>query len=98
MDDIDGALLICMEDEESSDDDRTEESEIFKRRSTEGAFQILVVRRLHCNQEKFRQYFRLTPALFDYVLNHIIEDIASKPYNRHKNPISPEEKLCILVR
>ncbi|GFY53099.1 DDE_Tnp_IS1595 domain-containing protein [Trichonephila inaurata madagascariensis] len=63
-----------------------------------GAFQILVRQHLHCNDEKFRQYFRLTPVLFDYVLSSIRDELTSKPYNRHKKPICPEEKLCILVR
>ncbi|GFT15149.1 DDE Tnp4 domain-containing protein [Trichonephila clavipes] len=71
---------------------------VFKNRSSEGVFQILVCRHLHCNDEKFRQYFRLTPVLFDYVLNNIRDELTSKPYNRHKKPICPEEKLCILVR
>ncbi|XP_050520804.1 uncharacterized protein LOC126894103 [Daktulosphaira vitifoliae] len=100
MDDLDIALLVCLDDEESSEDEnnRLEESVMFKNRETEGAFQILVRRHLQCNDEKFRQYFRLTPVLFDYVLNHIRDDLTSKPYNRHKKPICPEEKLCILVR
>ncbi|GFY79114.1 hypothetical protein TNIN_209171 [Trichonephila inaurata madagascariensis] len=93
MDDLDVALVMYLEDEQSS-----EESELFKNRSSEGAFQILVHRHLHCNDEKFRQYFRLTPVLFDYVLNNIRDELTSKPYNRHKKPICPEEKLCILVR
>lgn len=99
MDDLDIAMLICLEDEESSDDETCrEEGELFKSRATEGAFQILVCCHLQCNEEKFRQYFRLTPVLFDFVLNHIRDDLTSKPYNRHKKPICPEEKLCILVR
>ncbi|GFU07569.1 DDE Tnp4 domain-containing protein [Trichonephila clavipes] len=48
-----------------------------KNRSSEGAFQILVCRHLHCNDEKFRQYFRLTPVLFDYVLNNIRDELTS---------------------
>ncbi|KAL4132684.1 hypothetical protein QTP88_009802 [Uroleucon formosanum] len=100
MDDLDIALLVFLDDEESSEDEnnRLEESVMFKNRETEGAFQILVRRHLQCNDEKFRQYFRLTPVLFDYVLNHIRDDLTYKPYNRHKKPIYPEEKLCILVR
>ncbi|GFX07295.1 protein ALP1-like [Trichonephila clavipes] len=99
MDDLDVALLLYLEDEQSSsEENRSEESELFKNRSSEGAFQILVCRHLHCNDEKFRQYFRLTPVLFDYVLNNIRVELTSKPYNRHKKPICPEEKLCILVR
>ncbi|GFS36723.1 DDE Tnp4 domain-containing protein [Trichonephila inaurata madagascariensis] len=42
--------------------------------------------------------FRLTPVLFDYVLNNIRDELTSKSYNRHKKPICPEEKLSILVR
>ncbi|GFR22368.1 uncharacterized protein TNCT_159521 [Trichonephila clavata] len=33
-----------------------------------------------------------------YVLNNIRDELSSKPYNRHKKPICPEEKLWILVR
>ncbi|GFU65351.1 uncharacterized protein TNCV_2836611 [Trichonephila clavipes] len=99
MDDLDVALLLYLEDEQSSsEENHSEESELFKNRSSEGVFQILVCRHLHCNDEKFRQYFRLTPVLFDYVLNNIRDELTSKPYNRHKKPICPEEKLCILVR
>ena len=100
MDDLDLALLIFLEDEESSEDEkkRLEASDIFKRRATEGAYEILVCRHLHCNEEKFREYFRLTPVLFDYVLNYIKCDLTSKPYNRNKHPISPEQKLCVFLR
>ncbi|GFY66948.1 hypothetical protein TNIN_437641 [Trichonephila inaurata madagascariensis] len=99
MDDLDVALVMYLEDEQSSEEgSRSEESELFKNRSSEGAFQILVRRHLHCNDEKFRQYICLTPVLFDYVLNNIRDELTSKPYNRHQKPICPEEKLCILVR
>ncbi|GFR02965.1 hypothetical protein TNCT_140601 [Trichonephila clavata] len=93
MDDLDVALLIYFEDEQSSE----EENKLFKNRSSEGAFEILV-RHLNWNEEKFRQYFCLRPVLFDYVLNNKQDELISKPYNRHKKPISPEEKLCILVK
>lgn len=94
------ALLIFLEDEESSEEEnyRKKESEIYRSRNEEGAFEILVRRHLYCNDEKFRQYFRLTPVLFDYVLNFIRDDLTSKPYNRHKKPICPEQKLCIFLR
>ncbi|GFV81209.1 uncharacterized protein TNCV_4772371 [Trichonephila clavipes] len=98
MDDLDVALILYLEDKQSSSEENlSEESELFKNRSSEGAFQILVRRHLHCNDKKFK-YFRLTPVLFDYVLNNIRDELTSKPYNRHKKPICPEEKLCILVR
>ncbi|GFY43770.1 hypothetical protein TNIN_192621 [Trichonephila inaurata madagascariensis] len=99
MGDLDVALVMYLEDEQSSEEEsRSEESELFKNRSSAGAFQILVHRHFQCNDEKFRQYFRLTPVLFDYVLNNVRGELTSNPYSRHKKPICPEEKLCILVR
>lgn len=100
MDDLDLALVIYLEDELSSEEEnsRMAEDDLFKSRGTEGAFEILVRRRLLSNEEKFREYFRLTPQLFDYVLNHIRHDLSYKPYNRHTKPIIPEQKLCILLR
>ena len=41
-------------------------------------------RHLHCNEEKFREYFHLTPVLFNYVL-HYVKHLSSKPYNRNKH-------------
>ncbi|GFV37722.1 uncharacterized protein TNCV_2503601 [Trichonephila clavipes] len=93
MDDLDVALLLYLENEQSSEEENYLRIDLLKE-----LFQILVCRHLHCNDEKFRQYFRLTPVLFDYVLNNIRDELTSKPYNRHKKPICPEEKLCILVR
>ena len=52
-----------------------------------------MVCRLYCNEEKLIQHFRLAAALFDYVLNHIRYGLTSKPYNRHKNPVSPRRKI-----
>jgi hypothetical protein len=68
-----------LEDKESSEHDteRLEASDIFKRRATDGAYEILVRRHLHCNEDKFRKYFPLTPVLFDYVLNYIKCDLTN---------------------
>lgn len=100
MDDLDLALLVYLEDEQSSEDEnnRMEESDLYKSRTTEGVFEILVRRHLYCNDEKFREYFRLTPVLFDYVLNQIRDELSYNPYNRHQQPICPEQKLCIFIR
>lgn len=102
MDDLDLALLIFFEDEASSSEEEnsnnSKQSEMFKKRDTEGAYEILICRHLHHNETKFREYFRLTPVLFDYVLNYIKDDITSKPYNRYKKPITPEQKLCLFLR
>jgi hypothetical protein len=75
MDDLDLAILVCLEDEESSEEEtRGQESDIYKRRDTEGAYEILMVRDLVPNDTKFKEYFRLSPELFHYVLNFIKED------------------------
>lgn len=46
MDDVEVALLILLEDEESSEDEvqRKSESELFRKRADEGAYKILVCR------------------------------------------------------
>ena len=75
-----------------------EPDDIFKTRKTEGAFVLLIDRHLSNNEVKFREYFRLTPALFDEVLNYIRNDIETKPCNRHIEPITPEDKLSIKLR
>ncbi|KAK9701539.1 hypothetical protein QE152_g30529 [Popillia japonica] len=73
-------------------------SKIFTTRETEGVFNLTVEKRLFGKDQKFREYFRLSTQLFQIVLEHIKEDVTKLPYNRHKNPISPEEKLSITLR
>jgi hypothetical protein len=62
-----------------------QECDIYKRRETESAYEILIVRHLVPNDTKFKEYLRLSPELFHYVLNFIKEDIALKLSNRIKN-------------
>nr|CAH7761364.1 unnamed protein product [Callosobruchus chinensis] len=98
MDDLDVALLVVLDGEDSEEEKhRRSESDLFKKRSIEGAYQILICRHLYTNENRFREYFRLTPALFDYVLGYIKEDLCSKPTNRVQNPLTPEQKLCLLL-
>ncbi|KAF5284022.1 hypothetical protein FQA39_LY17155 [Lamprigera yunnana] len=100
MESVDVALLIILEDEISSEEEkeRSGESEIFKKPKTERAYKIFECRHLHNNENKLREYFRLTPVLFDYVLNYIKHDIISKPCNRNKKPILPEQILYLFLR
>jgi hypothetical protein len=56
-------------------------SDIFKRRATEGAYEVLVRRHLHCIKDKFT-YFRLTPVLIDYAVNYIKGDLTSITHYR----------------
>lgn len=89
-DEEDELLLELLKNEEPDN--------IFKTRKSEGAYEVLIKRHLSKNKAKFREYFRLTPALFNEVLNYIRNDIETKPCNRHIKPITPEEKLSITLR
>lgn len=71
---------------------------LFLCRDTEGSFNITVQRRLFGNETKFREYFRLSTELFQFVLSFVEDDISKKARNRVKCPISAEEKLCITLR
>lgn len=99
------ALLLLEEEEEEEIllssmhlKKRDTASAIFLNRKKEGTFKLLVEPRLYVDQNKFRQYFRLNYELFTTVLSFIENDIKTNPYNRHKDPISPQEKLCITLR
>lgn len=95
------ALLLTEEDE---DDDylnlilESNSSDLFLKRNQEGTYEMLVLRHLVDNDTKFREFFRLTPHLFNEVLNNIKDDIKSTPSKRYPIPISPQEKLCLTLR
>lgn len=72
--------------------------EIFTERKVEGAYNALIRRHLLDEEEKFREYFRLSTSLFHFILNVIKYDIFLYPCNRVQEPISPEEKLCLALR
>lgn len=72
--------------------------EMFENRNKEGVYELLVLKHLSDNDTKFREFLRLTPQLFYIVLNHIKDEISSQPTNKHRTPISPEEKLCLTLR
>lgn len=71
---------------------------IFQTRKTEGFFNVLIEKHLLRDEKKFREFFRLSCDQFVYVLNLIEDDIKSNSYNRHKEPISPSEKLALTLR
>lgn len=71
---------------------------IFVNRDIEGAMEILINRHLKQDETRFKQYFRLSFDLFEYVLKHIELDITSIPSNCVPVPISPEVKLAITLR
>lgn len=98
--DLDIVLFHLLEDEFEEDviKKRNGTRQLFKKRRTEGAFQLLICQHLIDDDTKFREYFRLTPNLFDYVLQHIKDDIMYLVLNRKQEPITPKEKLCITLR
>lgn len=97
-------MLLALLIEEDEDDDYLhlilvfDSSELFLKRKQEGTYDVLVLRHLVDNDTKFRDFFRLTPHLFNEVLNNIKGDIKSTPSKRYPIPISPKEKLCLTLR
>lgn len=93
---------------EEEDDDATAEQilrsfrkgvhQMFKARNEEGCFLQLITNHLRQDIEKFREYFRLAPSQFYFILSLIEEDIKNTAYNRNLYPISPEEKLAVTLR
>lgn len=68
------------------------------RRDMEGAYNIFVERYLMDSESQFREYFRLSPSEFDYVLSEVNEDLQPQLSNYITKPISSREKLSITLR
>lgn len=104
---INFVVYSLMNSSSSSDEDedmlflkqtRKRRHNLFVMRDEEGAFNILINRHLKDNDTKFKEYFRMTPHLFNEVLLEIEGDLKKNPSIRYKNPISPKLKLCLAVR
>lgn len=93
IDEIDEELFIA---EMSSK--RESEHEMFKRRAEEGYYRVLIKKYLFEDEDKFREFFRVSRKLFYHILSYIKDDISKTPYNRVKDPICVEEKLCLTLR
>lgn len=72
--------------------------DLYQNRQTEGAFEILIRKYLFNDDQRFAKYFRVTPQIFFDILSYIHDDLLTTPNNRYKNPISPEQKLCLALR
>lgn len=66
-------------------------------RVTNGEFHRLYTT-LRENPNKFRQYFRMSPTTFDYILKLIEPKMNIRWSNFIRHPISAEERLMITVR
>ena len=67
-------------------------------RDQEGAYNLLIKKYLMTDDDRFMGYFRVSPYLFHTILDQIAHDITTLPSNRIPNPISAEQKLCVLLR
>lgn len=72
--------------------------EMILNRETEGVFNILIKKYLLSEEDEFMKYFRITPKLFHFILDHISCDLTRMPTNRVPNPLSAEQKLCVTLR
>lgn len=83
-------LIFCM------DFFRSKTNDIFEHRLQEGSYEILVNRHLMDNDTLFMNYFRLSPYLFQKILEIIRNDIEN--IGRKKSRITAEQKLCVALR
>lgn len=67
-------------------------------REQEGTYSILVQKYLFSNDDKFYEFLRITPNVFDIILQYIQDDIYIAPSQRVPSPIDPSQKLCIALR
>ncbi|XP_046658621.1 uncharacterized protein LOC124352930 [Homalodisca vitripennis] len=72
--------------------------ELFKRRKSEGAYNVLITKHLIDNEVKFKEYFRLTRDQVFTLLGLVREEITVKPYNTVIEPITAEMKLAVILR
>lgn len=78
--------------------DRKKTSDLFRKRSEQGYFNLLINQHLLNNEEMFRQFFRLNKSQFYFVLGIIQESLTKFGTPAVKYPISPEEKLGLTLR
>lgn len=101
-------LLLDSEESDAEEDEiivmmlskkkRKRRHSLFVNREEEGAFSILIRNHLMDSDSKFKEYFRLTPYLFNKVLDVIKGELTTQKSIRYPEPISPRLKLCLTVR
>ncbi|KAJ8970272.1 hypothetical protein NQ314_001302 [Rhamnusium bicolor] len=77
---------------------REEAHELYRSRSQEGYYRILIKTHLAADDEKFRCFLRLNRDQFDSVLNLIHVHLKKQSTNSVKIPITPKEKLALTLR
>lgn len=71
---------------------------MFTRRLEEGYYNLLINNHLKADERKFREFFRLNPDQFQFVLSLIEEDITIQGTHFVKYPITSEEKFALTLR
>lgn len=99
------AIYLLMDSSSSEDDERIESKQkrvrrrdLYEKRDEEGAFNVTVARHLMDNDTKFQEYFRVSPFLFNRLLDAIELQITKPPSIRYPRPIEPKLKLCVTLR
>ena len=94
----DDALLVDHFEGRTRKRKRKEVKAMYKARHTEGYSNILIANHLLEDDQAFRQFFRLSKAQVDFVLNMVGKDLTKQSCRRVKSPISPQEKLLLTLR
>ncbi|GLV46280.1 hypothetical protein CBL_20690 [Carabus blaptoides fortunei] len=71
---------------------------LFDCRKTEGTFRTLFQNYLMKDDKLFQRYLGLPKEMFFWLLKVIQCDLKVQPTNRHKDPISPAQQLCLTLR
>lgn len=58
---------------------------MYEDREPEGPCHIIICHLID-KESKCKEYFRVSPNIFEYVLNFIKGDSEKEPYNRYKQP------------
>ena len=70
--------------------------DIIRKRRHYGEFHRLVPE-LRLDEQRFVQYFRMTPGMFDYLLQ-VVGPIIRKMTTNYRKAISPQQRLAICLR
>ncbi|KAL3279529.1 hypothetical protein HHI36_017038 [Cryptolaemus montrouzieri] len=98
------AAMLLLKDEEEADmlqllsSTRNETNVLYKSRTDEGYYRILIESQLNADDEKFRGFLRLNKNQFDFVLSLIHDDLNKQSTNRVKILVSQRGKLALTLR
>ena len=98
--DEDAEILLlascCNEDNEKMKKRKYWVHPILQKRNELGEFHTLIPE-LELDSERFKGYFRMTPAVFNELYDLVRNNI-KKQHTRWREPISPREQLAISLR